>query len=231
MAFPAEVPEFEPAPVIADLFLSGMRLDRLRAAVQKNQVTFPAQVPVFPKHDRPDLQQRLAQLYFVLGWKCQEIGARYSLTHQRVRQILTTWAKRAMETGYLQSVPSVDTFLPRSVPVKVVLTPVLSSVSGSPVDVLTSVPVPPQRLAPDSRPTGKPWQKSYRPRSTYTSDQMTQVLKRFGDGKTAAQIAGEMGISESTIRNWKERCELNLVRWRNAGYRLRTGQGDCRIIS
>jgi hypothetical protein len=74
----------------------------LREAIRANWVSFPSQVPTFPKHDRPDLQRQLAQLYFVLGWNCNDIGARYGLVPARVRQILNMWKHRAVKTGYIQ---------------------------------------------------------------------------------------------------------------------------------
>src|SRR5579862_5258862 len=54
-----------------------LSLCSLRAAVRANRVSFPSQVPVFSKHDRPDLQRQMVQLYFVLGWNCDAIGDRY----------------------------------------------------------------------------------------------------------------------------------------------------------
>ena len=86
--------------------LSGLRLDQLRKAIRGNRVSFPSQVPTFEKHDRPDLQRRLVQLYFVLGWSCEKVAARHGLIHQRVRQILTTWKRRAVAMGYIQYIPA-----------------------------------------------------------------------------------------------------------------------------
>ena len=77
----------------------------LRDALRENRISFPSQVPTFSKHDRPDLQRKLAQLYFVLGWNCSAIGARYGLLPGRVRQVLNTWKRRAVETGYIQHIP------------------------------------------------------------------------------------------------------------------------------
>jgi hypothetical protein len=65
-------------------------------------------VPTFEKHDRPDVQWKLVQLYFILGWNCDAIGARYGLIRQRVRQILTTWKRRAVEMGFIQYIPPVE---------------------------------------------------------------------------------------------------------------------------
>jgi hypothetical protein len=88
--------------------LDEIDIEDLREAIRANWVSFPSQVPTFPKHDRPDLQRKLAQLYFVLGWNCNSIGARYGLVPARVRQILNTWTRRAVKTGYIQHIPSVE---------------------------------------------------------------------------------------------------------------------------
>jgi len=82
-----------------------MGIADLREAVRANRVSFPSQVPTFPKHDRPDLQPKLAHLYFVMGWNCKAIGGRYRLTPQRVRRILEIWKCRAAQTGYIQHIP------------------------------------------------------------------------------------------------------------------------------
>ncbi len=89
--------------------LEEMSLDELRRAVRENRVSFPAQTPTFLKHDRPDLQWKFAQLYFVLGWNCPDIAERYGLMRQRVQQILNTWKQRAVETGYIQFIPPAET--------------------------------------------------------------------------------------------------------------------------
>lgn len=81
------------------------RIDQLRSAIRKNRVSFPSQVPVFSKHDRPDLQRKIVQLYFVLGWSCPDIAVRHGLIRQRVQQILHTWQQRAAQTGYIQLIP------------------------------------------------------------------------------------------------------------------------------
>jgi hypothetical protein len=76
----------------------------LRRAVQENEVSFPAQVPVFEKQSRPDLQRKIAVLYFVRGWTMTDIAARYSLARQRVGQIITAWRTRAELEGYVQKI-------------------------------------------------------------------------------------------------------------------------------
>jgi hypothetical protein len=80
-------------------------LNELRRKVRQNLVSFPAQVPVFAKHDRPDLQRKAVQLYFLFGWSCNRIGLRLGIQRQRVQQILSTWKRRAIESGYVQEIP------------------------------------------------------------------------------------------------------------------------------
>jgi len=96
------------APPLGEIRLDTLRIDELRIAIRANQVTFPSSVPTFGRHDRADLQWKLAQLYFVLGWDCEGIAAKYGLIHQLVRQILKTWKRRAVETGYIQYIPPPD---------------------------------------------------------------------------------------------------------------------------
>ena len=76
----------------------------LRNSLQENRVTFPAQVPVFKKQSRPDLQWKLAVLYFVRGWTMESIAERYGLGRQRVGQIITAWRTRAVNEGYVQQI-------------------------------------------------------------------------------------------------------------------------------
>jgi len=88
----------------------------LRRAVQENQVSFPAQVPVFEKQSRPDLQRKIAVLYFVRGWTMTDIATRYSFARQRVGQIITAWRTRAELEGYLQRI-ELENPLPQLAPV------------------------------------------------------------------------------------------------------------------
>ncbi len=110
--------------------LQCLRLDQLRAAVHNNLVSFPSQVPIFERHDRPDLQRRIVQLYFTFGWSCATIAARFGLLRQRVGQVLSTWKRRAVETGYIQFIPRENGSIPETV--EIVLWPVVSD-SGVPV--------------------------------------------------------------------------------------------------
>src|SRR5580704_4560840 len=80
-------------------------LSQLRRKIRQNRVSFPAQVPTFPKHDRPDLQRKAVQLYFLFGWSCNRIALRLGILRQRVQQILSTWKRRAIQMGYIQDIP------------------------------------------------------------------------------------------------------------------------------
>ena len=79
-------------------------LRRLRAAIQNNEVSFPAQVPTFNCQSRPDIQWRLAELYFIQNWTCPDLGRRYGVTMERARQLVFNWAQRAVVLGYLQEI-------------------------------------------------------------------------------------------------------------------------------
>jgi hypothetical protein len=85
--------------------LEEFSLNELRRKVRQNRVSFPSQVPTFPKHDRPDVQQKAVQLYFLFGWTCSRIAQRHGLSWQRVQQILSTWKRRAIQMGYIQEIP------------------------------------------------------------------------------------------------------------------------------
>ncbi len=74
----------------------------LRAGIRNNLVTFPSEVSVFKKTTRPDLQAKIAVLYFVRGWSTARIGERYRIGRQRVAQIVTKWRIRAVCHGYVQ---------------------------------------------------------------------------------------------------------------------------------
>jgi hypothetical protein len=86
--------------------LDGLGIDQVREAIRGNRVSFPSQVPIFESHDRPDLQRKLVQLYFVCGWTCETVVAWSGLSHKRVRQILTKWKRRAVAAGYVQVIPA-----------------------------------------------------------------------------------------------------------------------------
>jgi hypothetical protein len=93
-------PRPESANKIEELSLSELRLK-----IRRNRISFPSQVPTFPKHDRPDLQRKTVQLYFLFGWSCSRIAQRYGVLRQRIQQILSTWKRRAIQMGYIQEIP------------------------------------------------------------------------------------------------------------------------------
>lgn len=181
--------------------LSDMPIDELREAIRKNQVTFPAQVPTFPKHDRSDVQRQLAQLYFVMGWSGPKIGARYGLRRLRVQQILNAWKRRAVELGYIQTVPAAEVFTRRapSAPVRVAITSVLN---GS--------------AAPVSSPP-----KGHRPRAKFNIAEIVSVLEQLQAGRTVSELAHDLGVSAYTIRLWKDQHEVHLLRHENAQLKAR----------
>jgi hypothetical protein len=82
-----------------------LSLNELRGKIRRNRVSFPSQVPTFAKHDRPDLQRKTVQLYFLFGWSCSRIAQRYGVLRQRIQQILSTWKRRAIQMGYIQEIP------------------------------------------------------------------------------------------------------------------------------
>jgi hypothetical protein len=76
----------------------------LRSAIRRNLVSFPSEIPVFPKQTRCDIQWRIVQLYFVRGWRLEEIAPRFELCRERVRQILNSWRVQAIHSGYIQPI-------------------------------------------------------------------------------------------------------------------------------
>src|ERR1700685_1606367 len=87
-----------------------LSLTQLRSEISSNRISFPAQVPTFSKHDRPDLQRKTVQLYFLMGWSCCRIAKRHGILRQRIQQILSTWKRGAIETGYMQEIHSCQPF-------------------------------------------------------------------------------------------------------------------------
>jgi hypothetical protein len=85
--------------------LSILNNDDLRRFIRNNQVSFPAEAPVFMKHGRADIGWRLALLYFVRCWSMSEIGRRYHLSRERAGQIVKEWRVRAVQSGYIQEIP------------------------------------------------------------------------------------------------------------------------------
>ena len=98
----------------ADGTIAHERLARLQQAIRNREVSFPAQVPSFPRQHRGEIQWRIVTLYFVRGWTCGQLAARYGVTSVRVRQLLHRWVECATAWGYLQEIPAASLTLAES---------------------------------------------------------------------------------------------------------------------
>lgn len=86
----------------------------LRKAIRANRVSFPSQVPTFPSCGPFNLQHKIIHLYFLMGWRCAGIAARYGLPQWQVRHVLHTWKWRAVKAGYIQHIPPAGVMSPRA---------------------------------------------------------------------------------------------------------------------
>jgi hypothetical protein len=217
---PASIP---PDAAISDKRLLHMRVDELRAAIWKHQVSFPSQIPTFSKHTRPDVQRKLVQLYFICGWSGPKIRARYDLSAQRFQQILSTWKRRALELGFIQTIPPDQplSFGPVRTPIRIFLSP---AGNGSSTSVIPAV----KRFAGRHRNNhrdvngngngngnGIGLENSCRPRSKCDSREIAEVLKQIQAGRSMAEMASEVGVTASTIRDWKRQQEIVLLQREN----------------
>jgi hypothetical protein len=78
----------------------------LRAAIQRNLVSFPAQVAAFARRGIGDKQERIVQLYFVCGWPVRSICERYGMSKVAVQNLLSDWRIRAVAAGHIQEIDS-----------------------------------------------------------------------------------------------------------------------------
>ena len=76
----------------------------LRIAIQRNLVSFPSQIPALMKRPGGDTQERMAQLYFALGWTVRSLCERYRLSKAMVQKLLSEWRVRAIGAGYIQDI-------------------------------------------------------------------------------------------------------------------------------
>jgi putative transposase len=204
----------EPLMELDQKKLYSLRADQLRLAVRGNLVSFPSQVPVFERHDRPDLQRKVVQLYFVLGWSCGSIAKRYGVNRQRVGQILRTWQRRAVEMGYVQHIPPPESNQLPGKEIRVVFSPVVR-------DPRAPVPAETQDLEATDEA------KSYRPRRKADLTQIRRVLELLAKGRSASQAAEEVGVSRETVYAWKRKyghsahdaAEMYFLRSENAQLR------------
>lgn len=102
----------ETAPARLSYNLNKLRLDQLQEAIRSNQVSFPAQVPVFIKHAAGKQQCHIVLLYFVRGWSCDKIAKRYAVTRQHIWQLVSEWRRHAVTLGYLQAIPPLEVLQP-----------------------------------------------------------------------------------------------------------------------
>jgi len=80
-------------------------LRQWREAIQNNQIAFPSPVPIFRSQVRADIQWRVAELYLIRGWTCEQLAKRYGVTRGRMWRLVRTWLDRALTLGYLQDIP------------------------------------------------------------------------------------------------------------------------------
>jgi transposase-like protein len=76
----------------------------LRAAIQRNLVSFPGQVAAFTRRGVGDTQERIVQLYFVRGWSVRRICERYRMSKVAVQNLLSEWRIRAVAAGHIQEI-------------------------------------------------------------------------------------------------------------------------------
>ncbi len=209
------LPKLLPNAETFDKKLYEMHVDKLREAIRNHQVSFPSQLPTFSKHTRPDLQRKLAQLYFICGWSGPKIRARYGLGAQRLQQILSTWKNRAVELGYIQVIPP-DQRVMLSVlphPIRVVLS---RAANGSCAPALPAVRRFEARKNGDHQKAyGNRREISCRPRRKCDTSQIADVLKRLQASRSIADMADEVGVTVTTIRIWKRQQEMRLLRREN----------------
>lgn len=93
-------------PLVMNIALIGNAI--LRAAIQQNLVSFPAQVPGFVRRQSADSQERIVQLYFVRGWPIRSICDRYRMSKATIQKILSDWRIRAVAAGYIQDIHPED---------------------------------------------------------------------------------------------------------------------------
>jgi len=63
--------------------------------------------------------------------------------------------------------------------------------------------------------------KSPRPRAKFNIPEIVSVLQQLEAGRTAVELANELGISAYTIRLWKDQHEIHLLRHQNAQLKAR----------
>jgi len=95
-------------PVDLNHAIELMDINHLRVAIRANRITFPAQIPTFRGSYRPDLQCKVVQLYFLMGWSFPRIADKYRLGRYEARRILNEWKQRAARARYVQHIPAAE---------------------------------------------------------------------------------------------------------------------------
>jgi hypothetical protein len=192
--------------------LDELRIDKLREAIRENRVSFPSQIPTFAKHDRPDVQRKAVQLYFVLGWSTDKIAPRYGMSRTRVQQVLNTWMSRAVELGYIQTIPLATRFFPPvdCLPVRVLLKPVVKDAFAPVVLISERLPSEGPRVAVRQTACRTGLRKGPRPRRRFDAPQIAGVLKQLQAGRKVTDMANEVGVSPGSIYRWKEQEKTQL---------------------
>ena len=95
-----------PTPETNNIALCGNAV--LRAAMRRNLVSFPAQVPAFAKPPSGQVQRGAVLLYFVRGWTVRQICLRYGLRKKIVQNLLSEWRMRAVSAGLIQEIQPED---------------------------------------------------------------------------------------------------------------------------
>lgn len=101
-----------PTPDVLNRNIADIDPRALRKAIRANRISFPSQVPTFPNCGPLDVQHKIIHLYFLMGWRCADIAARYGLAYWQVLHILNTWKWRAVNSGYIQHIPPADVLSP-----------------------------------------------------------------------------------------------------------------------
>lgn len=199
---------------VQEVNLYQMRVDHLRKAVHSNQVSFPAQIPTFPKGDRPDLQRKLVQLYFVLRWNGPKIGLRYGLTRERLEQILNSWKRRAVTLGYIQAIPAdMPVFNVGRAPIHISLTPVVADSADPFRQISAARDLPHSIETPTCSPISR---RGFRPRTKFSTSEISAALEQLADGRSVAEVANEMNVNQRTVRCWIMLHESRRLRDENA---------------
>ena len=80
----------------------------LQKAIRANRVSFPLRVPAFPGCGPLQVQHKIVDLYFLVGWNSTSIAAQYGLTRRQVCDILGRWKRHAVNAGFVHYTPTIE---------------------------------------------------------------------------------------------------------------------------